>query len=188
MAPVDRVVKPRVGYTDLLHQPEDGRRYEIYDGEVFVVPSPLPLHQIVADNIAELLRGYAQAHGGIAITSPLDIVFSEYNVLQPDVVFFSAVRRHLVKLREVIRDHPDLVVEVLSPSTQATDRGRKLQAFARFGVPEYWIIDPDAPSIEILKLEAGAYVLVAKAAAEGKALSATLPDLEVPLPAIIPKA
>ena len=188
MALVDRVVKPRVGYTDLLHQPEDGRRYEIYDGEVFVVPSPLPLHQIVADNVAQLLREYSEAQGGIAITSPLDIVFSEYNVLQPDVVFFSAGRRHLVKLREVIRGHPDLVVEVLSPSTEATDRGRKLQTFARFGVPEYWIIDSDAPSIEILKLEAGVYALAAKATGEGKALSATLPSLEVRLPAIIPKA
>lgn len=187
MALVGRVVKPRVSYTDLLQQPEDGRRYEIYDGEVFVVPSPLPLHQIVADNIAELLRAYGQAHGGIAITSPLDIVFSEYNVLQPDVVFFSAARRRLVKLRQVIRDRPDLVVEVLSPSTESTDRGRRLQTFARFGVPEYWIVDPETPSIEVLKLEADAYVLFARATGEDTAASATFPQLEISLAAIIPK-
>ena len=186
MALVSRVVKPRVGYTDFLHQPEDGRRYEIYDGEVFVVPSPLPLHQIVADRIAQLLWKYSEVHGGIAITAPLDIVFSEYNVLQPDVVFFSAARRHLVKLTEVIRDNPDLVVEVLSPSTETTDRGRKPQTFARFGVPEYWIIDPVAPSIEVLALAAGAYVLAAKATGTGKAQSAKLPDLEVAVSDIIP--
>lgn len=186
MALVDRVVKPRVGYTDLLHQPEDGRRYEIYDGEVFVVPSPLPVHQIVADNIAQSLREYADAHGGIAITAPLDIVFSEYNVLQPDVVFFSAARRHLVKLREVIRDHPDLVVEVLSPSTEATDRGRKLQTFARFGVREYWIVDPEIPSIEVLALEGGSYTVAETARADGSARSAKLPRLEISLTAIIP--
>lgn len=120
-------MKPRVGYTDLLHQPEDGRRYEIYDGEVFVVPSPLPLHQVVALNVVRLLDDYATSQGGIAIAAPLDIVFSEFNVVQPDVVFFSAGRRHLVKLREAIRDRPDLVVEILSPSTEASDRGRKLQ-------------------------------------------------------------
>ncbi|HSL24170.1 MAG TPA: Uma2 family endonuclease [Vicinamibacterales bacterium] len=181
-------MRPRVGYTDLQHQPEDGRRYEIYDGEVLVVPSPLPLHQVVADNLARVLHAYAEEHGGIAITAPLDIVFSEYNVLQPDVVFFSAARRHLVKLLEPIRERPDLVVEVLSPSTETTDRGRKLQTFARFGVPEYWIIDPTARSIEVLHFETDAYVLRSRATAGGKAESATLPHLEVAVAATIPDA
>jgi Uma2 family endonuclease len=156
MARVGQVVKPRVSYTDLLHQPEDGRRYEIYDGEVFVVPSPLPLHQIVADNIGRILHEYSTLHGGLAITAPLDIVFSEHNVLQPDLVFFSRGRRQLVKLDEVIRHAPDLVVEVLSPSTESTDRGRKLQTFARFGVREYWIVDPTARSSKFSACAAGA--------------------------------
>ena len=181
MAPVGEIVKPRVSYTDLVQQPEDGRRYEIYDGEVFVVPSPLPVHQIVADNLYGILREYSNARGGIAITAPLDIVFTEFNVLQPDIVFFSAVRRHLVKLNEVIRDAPDLVVEVLSPSTETTDRGKKLQTFARFGVPEYWIVDPKVPSVEVLVLRDGSYRLHSTATRAETAVSATLPDLQVPI-------
>lgn len=186
MAPVGQVLRPRVSYTDLLHQPEDGRRYEIYDGEVFVVPSPLPIHQLVAANIDEHLRAYAKVHGGLSIISPIDIVFSDYDVLQPDVVFFSAARRHLVKLDEVIRHAPDLVLEVLSPSTETIDRGRKLQTFARFGVPEYWIVDPVALSIEVLVLSAGVYRLHGKTSADERAESATLPELTIPLNDVIP--
>jgi Uma2 family endonuclease len=187
MAPVGEVVRPRVSYTDLVQHPEDGRRYEIYDGEVFVVPSPLPLHQIVADNIYLLLREYANVHGGVAITAPLDIAFTEYDVVQPDVVFFSEPRRHLVRLREVIRHAPDLVVEVLSSSTESTDRGRKLQTFARFGVPEYWIVDPTAPSIEVLLLKGADYQLQSQATIGQTLVSATLPELRLPIDRIAPE-
>jgi Uma2 family endonuclease len=187
MAPVGEVIRPRVSYADLVQHPEDGRRYEIYDGEVFVVPSPLPLHQIVADNLYLLLRDYATAHGGIAITAPLDIVFSDYDVLQPDIVFFSAARRHLVKLDAVIRHAPDLVVEVLSPSTESTDRGKKLQTFARFGVPEYWIVDPRESRVEVLRLTGGVYALHCEATSNEVATSAGLRDLAVPLTRIIPE-
>ena len=130
-----KIVQPRVSFADLERAPEDGRRYELYDGEVFVVPAPLPRHQVVQHLIADMLRDYAAERGGFAVPSPIDIVFSDYDVLQPDVVFFSADRRHLVDLDRVIRHPPDLCVEVISPSTQETDRGRKMQMFARFGVP-----------------------------------------------------
>ena len=77
------------------------------------------------------------------MAAPLDIVFDEYDVVQPDVVFFRVERRHLVQLDAVTRDAPDIAVEVLSPSTAVTDRGRKMQMFARYGVLEYWIVDPN---------------------------------------------
>ena len=140
MAPV-KVVRPRISFADLERAPEDGRRYELYDGEVFVVPAPLPRHQVVQLLIAEMLHHFAAEHGGFAVASPIDIVFSDYDVLQPDVVFFSAARANLVDLDRVIRNPPDLCVEVIAPSTQDRDRGRKMQMFARFGVPEYWIVD-----------------------------------------------
>jgi Uma2 family endonuclease len=187
MAPVSQVRRPRISYTDLVHQPEDGRRYEIYDGEVFVVPSPLPLHQVVADNLAEALRRYIASNGGLAITAPLDIAFSEHDVVQPDVVFFSAARQHLVKLDEVIRHVPDLVVEVLSPSTESIDRGRKLQTFARFGVLEYWIVDPSTPAIEVLRLHSGNYELQSKTTGGGTAHSTSLPGLEVAIDSLLPR-
>jgi Uma2 family endonuclease len=154
-----KAVRPRVSYADLERAPEDGRRYELYDGDVFVVPSPLPKHQVVAITVTEMLRQYAREHGGFSVASPIDIVFSDYDVLQPDVIYFSPDRANLVDLNRVIRDAPDLCVEVLSPSTAATDRGKKMQMFARYGVPEYWIVDPVAESIEIYELDAAGYDL-----------------------------
>lgn len=158
MCPV-KTVRPRVSYADLERAPEDGRRYELYDGEVFVVPAPLLRHQIVQHRLADMLYRHAVAQGGVAAGSPLDIVFSDYDVLQPDVVYFSPDRAHLLDLDRVIGHPPDLCVEVLSPSTAATDRGKKMQMFARYGVPEYWIVDPVAESIEIYELGAAGYDL-----------------------------
>jgi len=95
MAPV-RVVRPRVSYGDLERMPEHGRRYELYDGEAFVVPAPLPIHQVVQQNLFEALRAYTRGAGGFVVVSPIDIVFTDHDVLQPDIVFFSAARAHLV--------------------------------------------------------------------------------------------
>src|SRR3954468_22352285 len=95
MGAVERV-QPRVSFADLERAPEDGRRYELYDGEVFVVPAPLPKHQVVQDTLTEILRRYAREHGGFAVSSPIDIVFAEFDVVQPDVVYFSPDRADLV--------------------------------------------------------------------------------------------
>ena len=130
-----KIVQPRVSYADLERAPEDGRRYELYDGEVFVVPAPLSRHQLTQHQIAAAFYAYAAERGGFVVDSPIDIVFSDYDVLQPDVVFFTHDRRHLVNLDAPIRHPPDVCVEVLSPSTEAADRGRKMQMFARYGVP-----------------------------------------------------
>jgi Uma2 family endonuclease len=185
MAPV-MVVRPRISYADLERAPEDGRRYEIYDGEVFVVPAPLPRHQVVQQLIAELLRRYTAEHGGFSVDSPIDIVFDDYDVLQPDVVFFTAARAHLINLDRVIRHAPDLCVEILSPSTQATDRGRKLQLFARYGVKEYWIVDPVACALEIYRLEGSAYVLSRTASAEDEVTSPLLPGFAFAAGSVFP--
>ena len=147
----------RVTYAEMLEWPDDGRQYELYDGEVVVVPTPFPGHQRVAFNIAVLLRDYAERAGGVTLIAPLDIVFSEHNVVQPDVVFFSRERRHLVKDWEVTRAAPDLAVDVLAKRTESRDRGRKMELLARFGVPEYWIVDPAAETIEIYVLDHGVY-------------------------------
>jgi Uma2 family endonuclease len=176
MSPM-KAVRPRVSYADLERAPEDGRRYELYDGEVFVVPAPLLKHQVVQHRVAEMLHRYADEHGGTAGDAPLDIVFSEYDVLQPDVVYFSPDRAHLVDLNRVIHDAPDLCVEVLSPSTAATDRGKKMQMFARYGVREYWIVDPSAESIEIHELRSNGYELRMTATADDAVTSAILPGL-----------
>jgi Uma2 family endonuclease len=174
MGGVERV-RARVSFADLERAPEDGRRYELYDGEVYVVPAPIPRHQVVQHTVAEALRALCRQHGGFAVGSPIDIVFSEYDVLQPDVVFFRPERAHLVDLDYAIRHAPDLCVEILSPSTEATDRGRKLQMFARYRVPEYWIVDPVNETIEVHRLEGGGYVLAQCASADDEISSTVLP-------------
>jgi Uma2 family endonuclease len=182
-----KAVRPRVSYADLERAPEDGRRYELYDGEVFVVPAPLPKHQIVAMEIGERLRAYAREHGGFAVVSPIDIVFSDFDVLQPDVVYFSPARAHLIDITRVIRDAPDLCVEVLSPSTAATDRGKKMQMFARYGVREYWIVDPSAESIELYELTGDAYALRQRASGSDIVAAAILPGLTFPARLLFPE-
>jgi Uma2 family endonuclease len=86
-------------------------------------------------------------------------VFSEYDVVQPDVVFFDEARRGLIDFQQAIRHAPDLAIEVLSPGTTANDRGRKMRMFAGFGVPEYWIADPAAGVIEVYALEGDSFRL-----------------------------
>ena len=185
MGAVERV-RPRVSYADLEWAPEDGRRYELYDGEVYVVPAPIPLHQVVQHTLTELLCEFCRRYGGFAVSSPIDVVFSEYDVVQPDVVFFGPARAHLVDLHTAIRHMPDLCVEILSPSTEATDRGRKLQLFARYGVPEYWIVDPVNECIEVHRLEAGTYVLVQRAAGDDEVRSPVLPGAALRARSIFP--
>ena len=90
----------RVSYADLERWPEDARRYELYDGEVFEIPSPIPLHQIVSARLCLALEGYVRAHGGIVLYAPLDIVLTEYDVVQPDLLVFTRDRQHLVDPRQ----------------------------------------------------------------------------------------
>lgn len=153
----------RTSFADLERMPDDGRRYELYDGEIVVVPTPLPRHQDVVFRIAKTLGAYAEVHGGKMFIAPLDIVFSEYNVLQPDVLFFQASRVHLIDLDTVTCHAPDLAVEVLAPSTRKRDRGRKMDIYLRYGVKEYWVVDPANRSIDRYELIDDGYALVQSA-------------------------
>ena len=126
--------------------------------------------------LAEKLR-YAGKTGGDALFAPLDIVFDEYDVAQPDIVFFRAERRHLLRPDVAVRHPPDIAVEVLSPSTAAMDRGAKMRLFARHGVPEYWLVDPVHEQIEVHSLGDGSYRQAQVASGEDIVHSLLLPDL-----------
>jgi Uma2 family endonuclease len=147
--PLVKAVDPRVSFAELQQWRDDGRRYELYDGEVIVVPAPIPRHQRVGSNVESLLREYERRTGGLMFHAPFDVVLTEYDVVQPDVVFFRAERRHLIDMMEATRVPPDLAVEVLSRSTERRDRGRKKDLLAKSGVPEYWIVDPIENVLEI---------------------------------------
>jgi len=134
-------VRRRVSFADLKRMPDDGNRYELYDGELRVVPSPMPRHQIVSMRLTEVLIEYRRLHGGLVVTAPFDIVLSDYNVVEPDVIYFKPDTATRIELDRHVRFAPDLAIEILSPSTAAIDRGRKRDLLARYAVPEYWVVD-----------------------------------------------
>ena len=172
-----RATDPRVTFAELQQWPDDGRRYELYDGEVIVVPSPILRHQRVLMHLEDVLTDYEQATGGLVVRAPFDIVFSDHNVLQPDVVFFRKERRHLLHDWDAARAAPDLAVEVLSRSTEVRDRGRKMDILARFAVPEHWIVDPVKNTFEIYALRGSTYELAGAYDEHDELASPTLPNL-----------
>jgi Uma2 family endonuclease len=176
-----RVADPRVSFAELERWPDDGRQYELYDGEVMVVPpAPFPRHQRVGCHIEALLREYEGTTGGLMFHAPFDVVLSEYDVVQPDVVFFRNERRHLINMMKPTRVPPDLAVEVLSRTTAARDRGRKMRLLARFGVPEYWIVDPVADTWEIYTLGGAGFELAGACDARDDVQSPSLRGLAFP--------
>ncbi len=175
-----KALNPRVSFAELQQWPDDGRRYELYDGEAIVVPAPFLRHQRVAAAIEHVLREYEDATAGLVFISPIDVVLSEHDVVQPDVVFIRKERRHLIDMMTAMYVPPDLAVEVLSRSTEARDRGRKMRLLARFGVPEYWIVDPVADTLEIYTNVGDGFVLAAAfdaSVSSRQVSSPTLPDL-----------
>jgi len=179
-----KAADPRVSFAELQRWPDDGRRYELYDGEVIVVPAPLGRHQRVLVNLLEILREYEKAAGGLVLPAPYDVVLSEYDVVQPDLVFFRSERRRLIDLSDAAYVAPDLAVEVLSRSTERRDRGRKMELLARSGVPEYWIADPVRNILEIYELREQHYVLAGTYQDAARVTSTTLYGLTFDVPRI----
>jgi Uma2 family endonuclease len=139
----------RFTYEDYALLPED-RRYEVVDGELFVTPAPTPFHQTVAQRLEEVLGAYLRDHlFGVMLHAPCDVVLSPYDVLQPDILVVSRERRSIIG-DKYVGPAPDLVVEVLSPSTESRDRIAKAKRYATFGVREMWLVDPAAKTIEVL--------------------------------------
>jgi Uma2 family endonuclease len=175
----------RVTYAELSAWPDNGRRYELHDGDVREVSSPLPRHQMAVLELQDVLRGYVKTHGGLVLVSPIDVVFDDFNVVQPDILLFTAARRHLVSADQIIRVPPDLVVEVLSRSSAAHDLGRKLETYERFGVSEYWTLDPMGAVVEIRRLVQGQYVVEFRAGRRETFTSPVLPGLSCSVDALL---
>jgi Uma2 family endonuclease len=139
----------RFTYEDYLLLPEE-RRYEILDGELLLTPAPTPYHQLVAGNLYALLRDEVRKlQAGQVLIAPVDVVLSRTDVLQPDILFVATDRLSIIGEKNVSAA-PDLVVEVLSPATAERDRAVKAKLYARFGVREMWIADPDSKTVEVL--------------------------------------
>jgi Uma2 family endonuclease len=166
-------------YEDLLEMPDDRNRYEIIDGQLQVTPAPTPDHQTVVLNLGSELNRHAKAHKlGRVYIAPCDVFFSDFNVVEPDIFFVSSARDSIIESR-LIRGAPNLVVEVLSPSTSRRDRLAKRQLYAEFGVDDYWLIDPIARTVEIHALQNSAYELIEVLGSTGRLRPRLFPDLEI---------
>lgn len=153
--------RKRWTYAEFARLPTSGStRYEIIDDELFVTPSPGLRHQRMVKRLVLLLHNFVEECGlGEVFISPFDVLFAEGDYLEPDVLYVREDRARVVTDRG-IDGCPDLVVEVLSPSTESRDRGIKLERYRHYGVPEYWIVDPDEGTVEVWRLAEGARVPV----------------------------
>ena len=139
-------------YEDLQTFPEgDGKRYEIIDGELLVSPSPMDKHQLVLSNIHGHIWTFLQEKAiGSVRFAPFDVVLSDVDVVEPDLLFLSSSRLDRLT-RKNVQGAPDLVVEILSESTRRTDEVRKRKLFERFDVLEYWIVDPELETVKVYR-------------------------------------
>ena len=145
-----------VTYEDYRDMPED-ERYEIIDGELVMAAAPSVVHQLIQDNIGRRLSLFVHENNlGRVLWSATDVLLSEINVVQPDILFISRARASIMTYN-VINGAPDLVVEILSPSNTQHDTVRKRELYARFRVPEYWQADSDALEVTVLTLAGDDY-------------------------------
>ena len=153
MATAQTAVK--LTYEDYCAAPAD-ERYELVDGELIMVPAPNIKHQDVQFRLALQLGKWIVEHRlGRAFNPPCDVVLSDHDTVQPDFMFISREREHLLSGSQNVQGAPDLVVEILSPSTADQDRGEKLALYGKHGVTEYWLVDPIAETVSIHRQRGG---------------------------------
>jgi Uma2 family endonuclease len=175
-------VDTRLTYDDFCLLPDDGKRREIIEGELFVTPSPQTPHQRAVICLSAHLWQFVHSHKlGEVFGAPFDVVFSNLDVVEPDLLYISNARAHVLTNKNV-QGAPDLVVEVLSESTARVDRSIKLKLYGKFGVQEYWIIDPEGPSAEIYRRGDEGLDFVAKLSATDALTSPMFPGFSLPLP------
>ncbi|MYC97027.1 MAG: Uma2 family endonuclease [Caldilineaceae bacterium SB0661_bin_32] len=175
-------------YDDYALLPDDGKRYEVIRGELYMSAAPRPLHQRVITRLSFFLEGFLENSAlGTVFVAPIDVILPQKlgDPVQPDIVVVRRESLHIIDELN-IQGAPDLVVEVLSPSSPAHDRNLKYDLYAEAGVQEYWIIDPHRRTVEIHLLRSGAYVQHGKWEEGEAARSAVLEGFTVSVDEIIP--
>ena len=174
----------RFTYEDYRTAPPD-RRYELVDGDLVMVPAPNLRHQAVQVRLGERLARFVRENGlGVLFFAPCDVVLSDTDVVQPDLLFVSGARAHLLSGGENVRGAPDLVVEILSPASAERDRGYKRALYAKHGVAEYWLVDPSAETVWNHRLHGRALVLAETLHREQTLRSPLLPGFALNMDAV----
>lgn len=174
----------KLTYDDYLLLPEDGKRHELIDGEHFMTATPNRKHQSIAGNLQAMIWTYLQAHPlGRVFTAPLDVILSNFDVVEPDLLYISHDRMEQLEPSPWVKGAPNLVVEVGSESTRKRDETIKRHLYERFGVDEYWVIDPELDAIKVYRRVGEHYERVSELTLERRDTLSTplLPGLELPL-------
>lgn len=174
--PLVKEKRLNVTYYKLL---PEGAPYQLIEGELIVTPAPNPRHQIILGNIVDKIRQFVKDRA-IVLFSPIDVYLDDENAFQPDMIVIFNERKDIIK-KDGIYGPPDLVIEVLSPSTASYDIREKFRVYERSGVKEYWIVDPEINSIEVYSNEEGHFSLITKVEGSGRASSSLLKGFEIDL-------
>ena len=151
--------RPLLTYRDYLHTPDDGQRWEILDGDLFVTPAPTTYHQDVSRRLQFRLMAALELSGRAKVyNAPVDVRLHDNTIVQPDLAVVLAEHAERIGGAYIL-GAPDLVVEILSPSTQGRDRTIKAALYARHGVPWYWVVDPVERSVEVFRRVGDVYEL-----------------------------
>jgi Uma2 family endonuclease len=180
-------VKPvgvKLTYDDFLLFPDDGMRHELIDGEHYVTPSPNTKHQTVSMTLAVVIGGWLEANPiGRVYHAPFDVVFTRFDVVEPDLLYVSNNRAADVLTPQHVRGAPDLVIEIGSPGTRARDETKKRTLYEREGVAEYWFVDPEIDVVRIYRRSGKRFARVMELSRETNDVLTTplLPGLELSL-------
>lgn len=146
---------------------DDEKRYEVMKGELIMVPAPFTIHQRVSSKLNLIISKYVKEKKlGEVLYAPTDVIFAEDIVVQPDILFISNNRREIIKEAAIIGS-PDLVIEIVSPSSASYDTIEKREVYEKYGVNEYWLVFPQEKAVEVLTIEKGIYKEFCKARKTG---------------------
>jgi len=174
----------KLTYDDFVQFPDDGLRHELIDGEHYVTVSPNTKHQSISINLTVMLGGWLERHPvGRVFHAPFDVVFSRFDVVEPDLLYLSNARAADALTPLHVRGVPELVVEIGSPSTRKRDETIKRRLYERTGVSEYWVIDPEIDAIRVYRRDGDTFGRVVELSADAGDVLTTplLPGLEFPL-------
>ena len=174
----------KLTYDDFLLFPDDGMRHELIDGEHYVTPSPNTQHQTVSVTLTVLIGGWLESNPiGRLYHAPFDVVFSRFDVVEPDLLYLSNDRAADVLTPQHVRGAPDLVIEIGSPGTRARDETKKRVLYERTGVTEYWFVDPEVDVVRIYRRSSERFARALELSRETHDVLTTplLPGLELSL-------
>jgi Uma2 family endonuclease len=178
----------KLTYDDFVQFPDDGLRHELIDGEHYVTPSPNTKHQTVSINLTVLIGSWLERNPiGRLFHAPFDVVFSNFDVVEPDLLYLSNARAAEALTVQHVRGVPELVIEIASPGTRKRDETIKRRLYERMGVSEYWVVDPKKDTIRVYRREGDGFGRVVELSADAgdELTTSLLPGLEIPLARVL---